>query len=370
MAIEPVHNGGIEGGRKAWVTLITNPGYIAGLLTLHRTLISVSNYPLVVMTTSSLPLPSREIITSSGIEIIEVEHLSPSSAQHGGFDPSFTRFNDAWTKIRVFGLEQFERIILIDSDMIFLRGMDELFDLELPGDDWIAASPACVCNPFKLGHYPEDWIPSNCSLSLQSPHTTLQSPPIPSSAPDSPRTSHLLNSGLVIFKPSLSLLDELVHHLNTSPTIAQSKFADQDVITEVFRGRWKPLPWWCNALKTQRAVHKDMWRDEEVRLIHYILDKPWNHRPTSLAPHQPSPTPLPPTPITPSNFSSIQSKTSEKRPLPAGLLDAVKSTPPQESLTNYDSVHAWWWIVYEDLLDEWKGTDLVGWREVDKYVTR
>ncbi|OCF73611.1 galactinol synthase [Kwoniella mangroviensis CBS 8886] len=366
MAIEPAPIlDGRVGGRKAWVTLITNPGYIAGLLTLHRTLISVSSYPLIVMTTSSLSQSSRETITSSGIEIIEVEHLSPSSDQHSGFDPSFSRFNDAWTKIRVFGLEQFERIILIDSDMIFLRGMDELFDLELPGDDWIAASPACVCNPFKLKHYPEDWIPSNCSLSLQNPYTTLSSPPIPS--PDSKRTSHLLNSGLVIFKPSLSLLDELVHHLNTSPTIAQSKFADQDVITEVFKGRWKPLPWWCNALKTQRAVHGSMWRDEEVRLIHYILDKPWNHRPSDLPPH---PT-LPPTPITPSNFTQQQTQNTEKRrPLPPGLLDAVRNTSPQESLTNYDAVHAWWWIVYEDLLGEWKAENKAGWREVDQYVTR
>ncbi|WWC86052.1 uncharacterized protein L201_000923 [Kwoniella dendrophila CBS 6074] len=363
----------LSGGRKAWVTLITNPQYIAGLLTLQRTLTSVSSYPLVVMTTPGLDTYSREIINGFGIEIVEVEHLTPSSQQHSGFDPKFLRFNDAWSKIQVFGLTQFERIILIDSDMIFLRDMDELFDLELPSRDWIAASPACVCNPFKLAHYPEDWIPANCQLNLQNPYTSLNEPPIPDNTPNSEnnkRTSHLLNSGLVIFHPSKNLLDKLIYHLNNSPTILKSKFADQDVITEVFKGNWKPLPWWCNALKTQRAVHKQMWKDDQVRLIHYILDKPWDHRPESLSPFRSTSTQLPPTPITASNATEFDLTKKDRRPLPQNLIEAVHNTREQESLTNYDHVHSWWWLVYEEILDEWKNENKLGWKDIDKYVTR
>jgi hypothetical protein len=29
-------------------------------------------------------------------------------------------------------------------------------------------------------------------------------------------------------------------------------------------------------LKTLRTAHPQIWRDEEVKNIHYILDKPWN----------------------------------------------------------------------------------------------
>lgn len=111
-------------------------------------------------------------------------------------------------------------------------------------------------------------VPANCGLSKQTKPTTLESPPIPDI--DGPRTSHLLNSGLVILQPSETTLAEVVHFLNTSPTIAQSRFADQDVIAGVFHGRWRPLPWWVNALKPGRAVHKDLWEDSEVRLIHYM----------------------------------------------------------------------------------------------------
>ena len=88
--------------------------------------------------------------------------------------------------------------------------------------------------------------------------------------PKSSRTSHLLNSGMVVLKPRKETMDHIIHFLDTSPTVAEAKFADQDVIAEAFRGRWRPLPWWTNALKTERAVHQDVWRDQEVRLIHYM----------------------------------------------------------------------------------------------------
>lgn len=127
-----------------------------GLLTVNYTLQSVSAYPLVVMATDTLPESSRATIRSQGMEIIDVEHLAPAAGRHGGFDPKFSRFADTWTKLRVFDLVGYERVVMIDSDMIFLRGMDELFDMDLE-DDWIAACPACVCNPFKIPHYPADW---------------------------------------------------------------------------------------------------------------------------------------------------------------------------------------------------------------------
>ena len=49
-----------------------------------------------------------------------------------------------------------QRIVLLDCDMIVMRNMDELFDIDLP-DGWIAASHACACNPMKFAHYPTDW---------------------------------------------------------------------------------------------------------------------------------------------------------------------------------------------------------------------
>lgn len=49
-----------------------------------------------------------------------------------------------------------QRVVLLDADMIVMRNMDELFDMDLPKDS-IAAAHVCACNPRKLAHYPADW---------------------------------------------------------------------------------------------------------------------------------------------------------------------------------------------------------------------
>ncbi len=67
----------------------------------------------------------------------------------------------------------------LDSDMMVMRNMDELMDIELDAPDSegkgnrvFAASHACVCNPKKKPHYPKDWwapkmIPSGLNKSYQ-----------------------------------------------------------------------------------------------------------------------------------------------------------------------------------------------------------
>ena len=70
-----------------------------------------------------------------------------------------------------------QRVVMLDSDMIVMRNMDELMELDLPSD-WIAAAHVCACNPRKLAHYPEDWWafrPTSTSSQLQL--TTVRQDP-------------------------------------------------------------------------------------------------------------------------------------------------------------------------------------------------
>ena len=64
-------------------------------------------------------------------------------------------------------------------------------------------------------------------------------------------------------------MDEITHLLDHSNKVADYRLPDQELLIDMFRGRWQPLPWWCNAFKTARAVHQDIWSDDQVRLIHY-----------------------------------------------------------------------------------------------------
>lgn len=75
-----------------------------------------------------------------------------------------TRFYDCWSKLTPFSLVEYARVVQLDSDMLVLKNMDELMDIELDPPDSggtgkrvFAASHACCCNPLKKPHYPRDW---------------------------------------------------------------------------------------------------------------------------------------------------------------------------------------------------------------------
>jgi len=117
-------------------------------------------------------------------------------------------------------------------------------------------------------------VPENCAFTAAN-QTTGEPAPITESSPDN---HHLLNSGTVVLRPSKKEFDALIHAMNTHPDVPNMIFFDQDLLAIVYRGKWKPLPYIYNALKPMRDCHAQLWRDEDVRILHYIHNKPWKSR--------------------------------------------------------------------------------------------
>lgn len=116
-------------------------------------------------------------------------------------------------------------------------------------------------------------IPENCAFTAAN-KLTGEPEPITSS---SPKNHHLLNSGTVILEPSLSQYDAIIHTMNTHPSVPDMIFYDQDLLPIVYPD-WKPIPYIYNGLKTLRGCHSDLWKDDQVKILHYILQKPWTSR--------------------------------------------------------------------------------------------
>ncbi|KAH9232272.1 glycosyltransferase family 8 protein [Colletotrichum gloeosporioides 23] len=126
--------------------------------------------------------------------------------------------------------------------MLVRRNMDELMThpplnpaaaaaASTAGTKVFAAGHACTCNPLKKPHYPPTWVPASC-----------------------PFTAHY-------------------------GALRRDSGARRERACGLFRGRWVGLPYVYNALKTLRwrGVHDVIWRDEEVKNVHYILSpKPWD----------------------------------------------------------------------------------------------
>ncbi|KAK2627605.1 hypothetical protein QTJ16_003571 [Diplocarpon rosae] len=264
---------------RAWVTLLTGESYIPGAILLAHSLQKQhSRYPLIILYTPSLPaalLPAlrREASLSQSI-LRPTAPLTPPQQR-----PLIAaRFEDTWTKLRIFELCEYERLVFLDADMLVRGNMDELFDLPLPGRDWIVANHCCVCNLDGDAWAPADWVPENCAYTGLTHPSCLAAPaPVPP-AGAGPPTHALLNSGLFVCTPHAALWDEVRRFLATDPRVEHFLFPDQDLLAAFFRGRWRPLGYQYNALKTMRYWHPAMWRDAEVRNLHYIVDKPWRAR--------------------------------------------------------------------------------------------
>jgi lipopolysaccharide biosynthesis glycosyltransferase len=127
-------------------------------------------------------------------------------------------------------------------------------------------------------------IPENCA------HNSINKPTqVPTYTDSSPRPYKLLNSGTVVLTPSKTTdaaLERFFLHRNAKQ-IEKYTFRDQDLLADWFAGRWKPLPWYYNALITLSHAHKPIWEDSEVRCLHYIgYRKPWAGRKAGDAKYQ------------------------------------------------------------------------------------
>ena len=280
MASNGVTNG--DTPKCAWVTLLTRSSYLPGVITLAHSLSThQSVYPLVVLVTPSLPASSVRALELESkynplLRVLPIEPLLPSNNQKTTLIAS--RFEDTWTKLRAFELMSYSACVFLDADITIYKNMDEIFSTRLPGDDWIAATHVCVCNLDHDSWAPANWSRENCAYTrLQHPSALERGFPVPpTSTPPDPHA--LLNGGVFLYHPSKALWHAMHHHFLTSCKLSSYQFPDQDFLASFFCHRWLSLPWKLNALKTMKQWHTNIWRDSEVRALHYIVDKPWEKR--------------------------------------------------------------------------------------------
>lgn len=308
--------------KRAWVTLLTRSSYLPGVITLAYSLsTSESIYPLIVLVTPSLPESDLRALKLEAfhnplLKIQSTEPLLP--ANKSSTSSVAARFEDTWTKLRAFELVSYETCVFLDADLTVFKNMDEVFDIELPGNDWIAANHACVCNLDKDAWAPDNWKRENCAFTpLSHPSALDTATPVPRNAKP-PVTYALLNSGFFVYHPSQALWDSMLCYFNDKPELlATFQFPDQDFLAHFFALKWKPVSWKYNALKTMENWHRNIWRDEEVMGLHYIVDKPWDRRVAS---------------------------------------DGIAGHMGRDGKT-----HTWWWKVFEDWVEKRAGIEEAKW---------
>ena len=113
---------------RAFVTLLSNDSYLKGVIALKRALQAVSSkYPLFCVLSISVDEYCQNLLEEQGVSCIRLNQSSVDFPDQAG--DYFSHWSYTFDKLQIWGLMQFEKIVFLDSDMLILRNIDELFDV-------------------------------------------------------------------------------------------------------------------------------------------------------------------------------------------------------------------------------------------------
>ncbi len=251
----------------AWAALLTEPSYLVGVRALHASLRRTgTEHPFVVMVTDGVDDDARSLLEGEGALVRELPRAAPDPRLEAHY--ANARFVEVWSKLGAWGLTEFDRLVVLDADMLVVQPMDELFDLDLP-EGGLAACHACRCNPNRIASYPASWKPENCFYTHCRGASHVSEPGV----------EDYFNGGFLVIEPDAAVHEALMARLAGLDDLTAYQFAEQDFLNEVFEGRWRQMPYVYNALKTLPHQHPQLWDASEVKNVHFIIDKPWERRP-------------------------------------------------------------------------------------------
>lgn len=148
---------------KAYITLLSSETYLEGVLVLNRALKAVeAMFPLYCVLSESINVSVQKELEMEGVPCIRLTRSSVDAVnQDGDF---FSHWSYTFDKLQIWGLTQFEKIVFLDSDMLILRNIDELFNSKP-----FSAVPAGYS--FFLR---EDWFNLNSGLMVVEPNVMVQ----------------------------------------------------------------------------------------------------------------------------------------------------------------------------------------------------
>ena len=183
---------------QVFMTMLASDDYLEGVLVLNESLKRVdSKYPLVVLMTKKLDSTTLDSLTRNKIKFIEyTEDIKlPDLTRERNSNQGVVHWNNTFGKLKVFGMDTYEKIVYLDSDMMVVENIDFLFTCP--------HLSAVVAGRMFRGN--EDWVE--------------------------------LNSGLMVIEPNKDLERKLIGYLPIC-SVKRDKMGDQEVIQE-YHIDWK-----------------------------------------------------------------------------------------------------------------------------------
>ena len=179
---------------NVFLTVLSSDEYLLGVLTLYKSLLNTgTKYPFYVAITNDISKESIDILGNVNINIIKLDNniRLPEEIKSKNSKSGYSQWNNTLQKLAIFQLTRFKKIVYLDSDMLILNNIDELFNKK--------HMSAVVAGALIPGR--EDW--------------------------------KLLNSGIMVIEPKKKLGTNIA---KTIDMVSKNKeyFGDQDLIQEYY----------------------------------------------------------------------------------------------------------------------------------------
>jgi glycogenin glucosyltransferase len=151
--------------------------------------------------------------------------------------PSTNRFADQFTKLRLWGMTVYEKVIYMDCDTLVVGNIDHLLGIKLEHGKQIGAT--------------EDF---------------------------NRRFAGTFNMGVILIHPSQHEYDRLITLHKSDRVQYNHDHCEQGFLNEVYKEQWQEIGFAYNAnliVYEKRRDHWDKYADE-LTVIHYTIRKPWS----------------------------------------------------------------------------------------------
>jgi glycogenin glucosyltransferase len=151
---------------RTYTTIITTDDYLFGALTLHKSLmLTKPRYDLIVVLTKNISANGKRALDRAGIKTMTLDrdYAMGEEAKATNTKSGLSHWNNTLSKLLIYEMTQYEKIVFLDSDMIVLQNLDHLF--ELPHMSGVTAD--------KLTEGHEHWIELNAGLVVIEPQAGL-----------------------------------------------------------------------------------------------------------------------------------------------------------------------------------------------------
>lgn len=215
----------------AYVTLLSSEQFLWGTMVLMESLIlSGTVHDIIVMVLPHISHHSRQRLNELGVIVMTIDYID------NPYPDLMVATRQRWnfSKLRAWQLVAYESIIVMDSDMLVLRNIDDLFEVQFP-------ELAAVQN-------------------YDSPFT------------NSLNSSSVFNSGLMLINPSHSTFFRMLTQFDE---IRSYNGGDQGFLNSFFTN-WTRLSPAYNANKMVLKYSPGNFPDTgNLKVIHYVRKKPW-----------------------------------------------------------------------------------------------